>query len=176
MRPSRKTRRNRRLGALALSVLALAASAGLSFSNESVDADTEPLVLRIAHTDPPLDQGGVYVDVSILVRGTKSARVPTLLLLGGNLSIEVRSASGVRLPFRGPKMKLKPLSGDQFTLLSPSHFVGRVVNLAEAFDLSTDGRYAVRATFSNQDGGETHEIHAWTGTLVSRELILDVRH
>jgi len=151
------------LGALCGLALMTALNFGL-MSTGSVVLSLSPSKMHVKLGDE------ITVQLLFETVGQEPVWIPGRLIVGGDVWVEVRDASNRRLTYLGEKYTLKPLRKDDFLKLNPNHVYGRHINLAEFYKLDEPGKYLARASFKNEDAGQTWGLNAWTGSMVSNEL------
>lgn len=168
---SRRTHRSIVTAAVVVAMLASSARA----ATEARQTDGDVLHLKVINVSGPAALGGpLNVALTLEVTKDQSVIVPSVLIVGGNVGIEVFDPSGDRLPYRGKKYKLMPFKREQFLSLAPTYHFGRTMNLGEFFSFTTRGKYRVRVSFSNADSGQKHGLSAWTGEVIADEVSIEV--
>jgi len=159
-------------GAKALPVIAV-----LLFSLSRLQGVPSDGLLFLAQSESETLRSGepVAIRLMLLSRGHAVVWVPTLLLEGANLSLEVLDPSGERVSYLGPKSTLKPLDRGHVIRLRPEYFYGKRVVLSDYFAMKKTGTYRVRVEFRNEDSGKGRELDVWTGRLASNEIRIEIR-
>ena len=157
--------------------ITLAVVLGLLFTTSGISREEDraniQLKLRDLGTEHRIGQP-LLAQLSVVSDGHQSVWIPNVMLLGANVSVEMRNASNQRIPYLGVKSQLKPFGKEDFMRLSPGYFYGMEIDLAKAFDCERPGKYVVRAWFENEDDGHNWGYRAWTGSITTQDVEIHI--
>jgi hypothetical protein len=158
-------------GVLLLGALAVLATR----SGAEETAPAPALRLRIVPGGTAADAAGMRVAVTLVLRneGTAPATVNGRLLVGPG-----GSASEVELRVLGPDSRprrFRPFvlpAPERWVTLAPGEAVHRTLDVADLYDVSEPGPYAIQAVYENRRDRAPAPAPPWQGRVASRLLRL----